>query len=103
MARTARVTVGSREIKTRFGTYLDMARHGTIITVTDHGKPVAQLVPMPEEPADADEAALRRMAAAGELTRATRPPRQLHEWPPPLYAPGKPLSEIIVEDREDRF
>lgn len=103
MSRPARITAGSRELKTRLGTYLDLVRQGTVITVTDRGRPVAQLGPLPETAADDAEAALDRLAERGVLTRPTRAPRPLAERMALLEAAGKPLSAIIIEDREDRF
>lgn len=103
MARPARITTGSRELKTRLGTYLDLVRQGTVITVTDRGKPVAQLGPLPQ-PAEHDaETALDLLAEQGLLTRPTRAPLPLAERAPLLDAPGKPLSALVIEDREDRF
>lgn len=102
MARPARITVGSREAKTRFGTYLDLARHGTIVTVTDHGRPVAQLTPLPA--ADDDVApALRKMADDGLLRLPTLQPRRAEEWPEPIEVTGVSLSQAVILDRADRF
>lgn len=103
MPRPAHITTGSRELKTRLGTYLDLVRQGTIITVTDRGKPIAQLGPLPPAAADDAEARLDRLAEQGLLTRGTRPARPLAERLPLLEARGTPLSALVIEDREDRF
>jgi prevent-host-death family protein len=102
MARPARKSVGSREIKTRFGTYLAMVKGGATLTVTERGRPVALLTPVTPADTEDDEAALQRMADEGLITRPTRSWRGL-AWTEPLNLPGKPLSEIIIEDREDRL
>ena len=38
-----RKTVGSRELKTRLGTYLRQVREGMTLVVTERGLPVAEL------------------------------------------------------------
>jgi prevent-host-death family protein len=41
--------VGSRELKTRLGTYLRRVREGRTFVVTDRGEPVAELRPLPAD------------------------------------------------------
>jgi prevent-host-death family protein len=91
-------TVGSRELKNRLGRYLGMVGKGETIIVTDRGKPVARLLPPEPEPAkghDLDDF-LRRMEAEGHLRRATRPFRHFK----PIKVKGKPMSQMIIEDRD---
>ncbi len=40
-------TFGVYDAKTNFASIVDRAWHGEVITITKHGKPVAQLTPMP--------------------------------------------------------
>jgi prevent-host-death family protein len=40
-------TVGAFEAKTHLGELLDKVERGESVTITRHGKPVAQLVPLP--------------------------------------------------------
>lgn len=50
-------TVGAFEAKTHLAQLLDEVAKGERITITRHGAPVAQLVPMPDsQVADAEEA-----------------------------------------------
>jgi prevent-host-death family protein len=42
-------TVGAFEAKTHLGELLDRVERGESVTITRHGKPVAQLVPAPPE------------------------------------------------------
>lgn len=101
MQRGTRITVGSRELKTRLGTYLRYAREGASIIVTDRGRPVAELKPL--EGSDDDiEFRLRELALAGVLSDevAERPPLSHFE---PIRIAGRPLSDTIREEREDRF
>jgi prevent-host-death family protein len=95
--------VGSRELKTRLGTYLDQVKRGQTIVVTERGKPIAELRPI-EEPEDRLDAALRRMAAEGLVTLPTRQGPALTPFKPIKLPPGTPsIVEAIAEDREDRF
>ena len=95
-------TVGSRELKTRLGTYLARVRKGETIVVTDRGEPVARLCPV-EIPADPVEAAWQRMAAEGWVTLPTK------KGPPPYFEPiklkpgGLSSTEIIRQDRDGDY
>lgn len=53
-------TVTSREVQTRFGAVMDMAKRAHV-TITQHGRPVVALVSVE------DAAELRRIRAAREL------------------------------------
>ena len=96
-------TVGTRELKTRLGTYLRLVRSGRRLIVTDRGRPVAELRPL--TPAGGDlESRLREMEARGEITLPAGP---MSSWKPlrpfrPIRIRGRPMSETVLEDREDR-
>jgi prevent-host-death family protein len=91
-------TVGSRELKNRLGRYLGLVGKGETIIVTDHGKPVARLVPPPTEPdkAPSVEDVLKRLEAEGHLRLGTRPFKRFK----PIRVKGKPLSQMILEGRD---
>jgi prevent-host-death family protein len=63
--------VGSRELKTRLGQYLNRVRSGETILVTDRNEPVAELRPLSGD-ADSLSAAVRKLAARGTVTPPTR-------------------------------
>jgi len=91
-------TVGSRELKNRLGRYLGLVGKGETIIVTDRGKPVARLVP-PEPESKATysiEDVLKRLEAEGHLRRGTGKFRPFK----PIRVKGKPMSQIILEDRD---
>ncbi len=91
-------TVGSRELKNRLGRYLGLVGRGESIIVTDRGKPVARLVPPEPEPETtySVEDLLKRLEAEGHLRRGTRPFRRFK----PIRVKGKPMSQMILEDRD---
>ncbi len=94
-------TIGSRELKTRLGTYLRRVREGATLIVTEHGRPVAELRPI--EPATLElDGRIRALLAAGLLAQEVReggPLRPFH----PIVSRGLPASTAVSEDREDRF
>lgn len=92
--------IGSRELKTRLGTYLERVRRGETIVVTDRGEPVAELRPI-HASGDATDAALRRMAAEGLITRGTGGP--LRPFKAIRLRGRTSASDAISKDREDRF
>jgi prevent-host-death family protein len=91
-------TVGSRELKNRLGRYLGLVRKGETIVVTDHGKTVAHIVPPNPEQEDTNglEEILKRLEAEGHLSLGTRPFKRFK----PIQIKGKPVSQIILEDRD---
>lgn len=101
MAKRANM-VGSRELKTRLGTYLEQVKRGATIVVTERGQPIAELRPIAESEDELDTA-FRRMEAEGLLTRPTKK-GPLAPFKPIKLRPGTPsIAEAIAEDREDRF
>ena len=92
-------SVGSRELKTRLGTYLRQVREGVTLIVTDRGRPVAELRPL-ERYGGSPEARLRELAALGVVSGEVGERLPLEPFEP---IHGTSLSEAIIEDREDRF
>ena len=91
-------TVGSRGLKNRLGRYLGMVGKGETIIVTDRGKPVARLLPPipPSTLAVGEEEILAQLEAEGHIRRGTRRFRKFK----PIRVKGKPMSQIIIEDRD---
>lgn len=91
-------TVGSRELKNRLGKYLALVGKGETLVVTDRGKPVAQLAPAkPSHSPDKEtEEILKQLEAEGHLRRGTRPFKRFK----PIRVKGKPMSQMILEDRD---
>ena len=86
--------VGVRELRQNLSVYLDRVKAGETLEVTEHGQPVARLTPN----SPARLSVLDRMIADGRATPATTDHRTT---PPPPRIPGRPLSEILREMRDE--
>ena len=89
--------MGLREANQHFSKAIKAVKAGEEVVLTERGKPIAVIKPFH---GDGWEAALDRMAAAGLLTRATK------RGPMSPFRPrkirGKPISETLREDRDER-
>jgi prevent-host-death family protein len=86
--------VGVRELRQNLSVYLDRVKSGETLEVTEHGHPVARLGPnLP-----ARMSILDQMIADGRATPAKGDRRNL---PMPPMIPGRPLSEILQEMRDE--
>jgi len=90
---------GAQALKKRLGAYLRKVRQGATIVVTDRGEPVAELRPF-SRPRGGTHPGLARLLASGAVTRETNAPLVRFR---PVRSKGRPLSEAVVRDREDRF
>lgn len=92
--RDAPARVGVRELRQNLSVYLDRVKAGETLEVTEHGRPVARLAPnVPQQLSLID-----RMIADGRITPASGDHRTL-PYPPSI--PGRPLSEILKEMRDE--
>ncbi len=87
-------SVGVRELRQRASELLRRVAAGETIEVTDRGRPVALLTPLPEA------GPLERLRAAGEVDPATA---ELDGLPAPLrLQPGQePPSAVLARLRRD--
>jgi prevent-host-death family protein len=92
-------TVGSRELKTRLGTYLRQVQQGRTLIVTERGRPVAEIKPIPAT-ADGEQGRLDELVALGLLTRKSSTTLARIE---PVRAKGTLLSTAVIDGREDRL
>jgi prevent-host-death family protein len=94
--------VGVREAKTNLGRLLGDVRRGATVTITDHGRDVARLVPVVEEkPAKRSlDDRLREMVAAGLLEPLDKPfiPLRL----PADTGLGELAQKMLQADRDAR-
>ena len=93
------LVVGAREFKTRLGTYLRRVREGRILTITDRGRPVAEVMPI-EYAGRSVDARLARLRRRGVVTGQAKPVPPIAK---PIVGRGRRFSEAVTEDREDRF
>lgn len=95
---TKSLIVGSRELKTRLGQYLNRVRGGETILVTDRNVPVAELRPLSGDE-DSPSAAMRKLAARGMVTPPTR--RVASDFAP-IRSRGGSASAAVSADRDER-
>ncbi len=86
--------VGTRELKSKLSEYMRRVKSGQTIVVTEHGKPIGQIVPVKASL----EERMQAMVATG-----------LAEWDGQKLKPYKPMainrgdrqvSDLVVEDRQ---
>ena len=83
------MNVGVRELRDGLSRHLAAVREGQTVTVTDHGRPIAQIVPVGQL------TALERLIAEGRV-RAARVRKQ--PAPDPVASTGT-VSDLIAEQR----
>jgi len=90
--------LGLREANQHFSKAIKAVRAGKEVVLTERGQPIAVIKPIKEAPEP--ETVLKRMADERLITLPTR------KGPLPRFEPvpisGKPVSQTIVDDREDR-
>jgi prevent-host-death family protein len=89
-------SVGVRELRQRASELLRLVEAGETIEVTDRGRPVAVIAPLP------DRGPLERLRAAGDVSAASA---ELDDLPEPLrLPPGTPLPSAVLEQlrRDER-
>jgi len=101
MESTSRSTVGSRELKIHLGTYLRRVRAGASLVVTDRGRPIAELRPLPAREMGLD-AKLESLAALGVISWNPGQPG-LPKASRPLPDRSRSLSRALADEREDRL
>jgi prevent-host-death family protein len=87
-------SVGVRELRQRASELLRRVEAGETIEVTDRGRPVALLTPVPES------GPLARLRAAGEISAASGDLAELAP-PLPLAAGQEPPSKVLERLRLD--
>ena len=90
------IKAGIKDTKNNLSRYLARVRAGEEVLITDRGKPVARLVREGERKRTV-QATLAPLIKEGLIEP---PNRELVKDPlPPLKVPGKPVSEMVIEDR----
>ncbi|MBI2834728.1 MAG: type II toxin-antitoxin system prevent-host-death family antitoxin [Acidobacteria bacterium] len=92
--------LGLREANQHFSKAIKAVRAGEEVVLTERGRPIAVIRPVRTE--DAEDTALQAMADEGLITPAARKgPMPAPRWQP-VTVKGKPFSQTIHEDREER-
>jgi len=86
--------VGVRELRQNLSVYLRRVKNGETLQVTERGHPVAELRPRRAR----SVSRIDQMIADGRIRAATLRPRDIR---PPQELPGRPLTEILREMREE--
>ena len=89
--------VGIRELKSHLSKYLRKVKNGEAIAVSEHGKKIALLTPSGESGV---RAKLWELVRQGKVDWSGGRPQGLN---PRIRIKGKPLSQTVIEDREDRI
>lgn len=90
------LAIGIAGLKTNLRKYIARVKKGEAIIITDHGKPVARLVP--EEPQDKPlQQKLQGLARVGAVLLPEGVPSKSLRKPPAIR--GKIVSEMVIEDR----
>jgi prevent-host-death family protein len=88
--------VGIRELKAHLSAYLKRVERGESVAISMHGKQVGTIIPHPK---NATETGLWKLVERGIVSWSGGKPTGLKN---PIPTRGKPMSEMIMEDREDR-
>jgi prevent-host-death family protein len=83
------VDVGVRELRDGLSRHLAAVRSGRTVTVTDHGRPIARIVPVGRP------TRLEQLLAEGRVRRAGR---RKERAPEPIAASGT-VSDLVGEQR----
>ena len=87
-------TVGIRELKAQLARYVRHVKAGGIVTITERGKPIGQIIPVK---ASRDER-IQKMIEAG---LASWSGRRLKPYKPASRTRGtRTIAELLLEDRE---
>jgi prevent-host-death family protein len=92
--------LGLREANQKFSQAIKAVKAGKEVVLTERGKPIAVIKPLEKE--DKLEATLRRMEAEGLLRRGSRSGKPMPVWRSPVRIKGKPMSQTISEERDER-
>jgi prevent-host-death family protein len=89
-------SIGVRELRQDASTYLRLVEAGETVQVTDHGRPVALLTPIPK-----NESTYERLLREGRIIPAKNPGFDILDIKPTPPKPGVPLPSVLLE--RDRY
>lgn len=86
--------MGIRELKQNASAVVSLAKDGESVTITEHGKPVAMLIPYPQDTLTRLELEGKLIRAAGSFDFSKIEPMELE---------GITIAELLDESRAERF
>ena len=90
-SNAAHNSVGVRELRQSASKLLDQVKDGLVIEITEHGIPVARLVPI-------TKSLYEEYLESGRIIPA-RNPHHVFKVPKGKISTGRPLSELLIEER----
>ena len=84
-------SVGVRELRQSASQLLDQVKEGAAIEITEHGVPIARLVPI-------SQSLYEEYLQSGRIT-AARNSERVFTMPKGRISKGKQLSELLIEER----
>lgn len=91
-------SAGIREIKDNLSRYIRRTEAGERVSITAHGRVVAELVPPGAGRGTSASPALERLLASGAVRPPSEPGDPTEGWPTLRLAPGT-AAKLIDEDR----
>ena len=91
-------SAGIREVKDNLSRYIRRTEAGERVSITAHGRVVAELVPPGAGRAASSSPAFERLLAAGAVRPPSEPGNPTENWPT-LRLPRGTAANLIDEDR----
>ncbi len=90
------ISAGVKELKNNLSRYLSQVKKGEDILITERGKAIARIIRD-----DSKDLQLREVLSPLIVKGLVKLPSQKldREISPPVKLPGKPVSDIVIEDR----
>jgi len=90
------ITTGIKDLKNKLSRYLSYVKDGEEVLVTERGKVIARIIAENTQKASLFQA-LHHLVRQGLVTLPTE--KIDKDIPDPMEIPGKPVSEMAIEDR----
>lgn len=87
------IAIGIRNLKNRLSFYLKQVERGRAVQVTERGRKVALIIPIPQ---DATETALWELTTVGRIAWAGGKPQGARR---PVVMKGPSVARAVIEDR----
>jgi prevent-host-death family protein len=84
------IKVGIKELKAKLSEFVERARGGEMVVVTDRGEPVAELIPL-----SPTKRKLLELTETGEISWGGGKPKGLRG----IVVRGEPLSDTVIKAR----